>query len=160
MVFQTRSLISGLALTGCLMTASLAGADPVATAALVVRADFRVRTSLTVSSSVLQFVPEGDGVGAAARVDVKASARVRQGADVILLVEPQWTSADAPPGRVVQFEGVGEGMQRGVLMPGGRAVAGHWSGSGVHSGTVTFRLLEPAAVPDGPLPIQFLLAAP
>lgn len=155
---QPRSFVLGLALVGCLLLSSPAGAESL-TASLVVRAEFGVRTALTVSSSMLQFISDRDGSGATARVDVTASARTRRGADVMLLVEPQWAS-DMTAGNSVRFEGSGEGMLRGVLVPGERAVAAHWSGSGVHAGTVTFRLLEPAVAPSGPLPIQFLLAAP
>jgi hypothetical protein len=130
-----------------------------ASASVVVSAEFATRTSLKVSSQVLQFsVPTG---GEAARVDVdfSAAARTRSGGEVILLVEPFGPIEDGSEGvGEVTFAGEGQGASRGTLAVATATPVARWIGSGLRTGRLTFTLRAAAGLHT--VPVRFLLTAP
>ena len=142
------------------VTAPSAAADSAsASASVVVAAQFATRTSLKVSSEVLQFtVPTG---GEAARVDVNfsAAARTRSGGEVILLVEPLGPIEDGSEGAgEMTFVGEGQGASRGMLAVAGATPVARWTGSGLRTGRLTFTLRAAAGLHT--VPVRFVLTAP
>ena len=142
--------------------APLAGQE-LATARIVVSAQFSSRTSLTVSSRILHFDVADPAQPAVAAVEFEAAARTATGGDVVLSVEP--TRAIVGPGgaadveTAVTFEGDGEGTVAGALDPAAASVAGRWQGSGRRSGRLIFSL-RAAAPGNYTLPVRFVLSTP
>lgn len=134
------------------------GAD---TKSVVVTATFDSRTSLRVSSQLLQFdVVDGEAVAA---IDFSAGARTRSGGEVVLTVEPA-RAAEGPGGAAdvetsVTFAGEGDGTRSGALSSSSPAVAGRWNGSGLRTGRMVFSLRS-AAPGSYSLPVRFVLSTP
>jgi hypothetical protein len=150
-----------LALAGVLGLAapSLAADSTSASAAVVVNANFSTRTSLKVSSQVLQFaVPSGDETSRV-EVDFTAAARTRAGGEVILLVESFGPLDDGSAGATeVRFAGQGQGASGGMLAVNAATPVARWIGSGLRTGRVTFTMRAVAGLYT--VPVRFLLAAP
>src|SRR5215207_7929847 len=112
-----------LAVAGLVMAVSalpaVCGAEESATTSLAVTAQFSSRTSLKVSSQLLQFAVAAPGEAALAMVEFSAGARTRPAAEVVLTVEAV-RAVDGPGGAAdtetaVSFSGEGEGTIAGAL---------------------------------------------
>lgn len=154
-------------LVGVAITASLlAGPSPVsaadaATTSVVVTAQFSSRTSLRVSTDLLQFDVAAPNQPATAGVDFSAGARTHSGGEVLLSIE-QLGGIAGPGGASdvessVSFAGEGDGTLDGALV--GTAVAGRWTGSGLRQGRLVFAL-RAGASGNYLLPVRFILSAP
>lgn len=140
-----------------------AAAAETATASVSVSVLVTSRTSLKVSSDVVQFNVTEAGGGATASVDFSAGARVASGADVVLTVEPlrqvEGPGAAADVETAVTFEGDGDGLARGRLDTIRPTVAGRWQGSGLRHGRLSFTIRAHAAA-TYTLPLRFVLSTP
>lgn len=127
-----------------------------------VRVEVSSRTSLRVSSELLQFsILDGSGA-ATATVDFYAGVRVPGGSDVVLTVEPV-QSIEGPGGAAdvdatVAYSGEGQGLVSGQLT-GGPSVVGRWRGSGLRRGHLVFTL---HALPPGvyTMPVRLVVSTP
>jgi len=158
-----RALSCFVLLSAVLNVATMASADETASAALVVAATFNSRTSLNVSTDVLQFAVGESGEAPVATVDFCARARTTAGGQVVLSVESLQAVQD-PRGRAASesplaFSGVGEGTLSGTVAPTGLTVAGRWNGSGLRQGRLVFTLRTTAAG-EYSIPVRFVLSAP
>lgn len=151
-------LASAAAIVVCVAAPVRAGAT--ATASVTVSVDVASRTSLRVSTDVLQFDGAGTGAPVTAAVEFSAGARVPRGGDVMLTVEPQRSMADGAAGvePSITFEGEGDGTVAGVLS-GTPVVAGRWQGSGLRHGRVRFTL-HADSVGSYVVPVRFVLSTP
>jgi len=170
-VTRTVAILIGL-LVAFLTVASLQAADSV-TVPIAFHSTVAPSTSLHVSQSeLLVEVPAGSTATVyAGSIEFRALARTRTGGDVLLSVETDAVLAgpvDSPGGPAVadanaaslQFEGSGTGTLSGVLAQGTQQIVGRWSGSGLLTGTVQFRL-EGALTPGfHRIPLRFVLTAP
>ena len=153
-------LVSSLA--SCVYVALLAsppsveGAETKSSTVAVV-AGFGARTSLRVSSQILQFAVSDPDVPAVAVVEFSAGARTQPGGDVLLTVE-RLSSIDCPDEAAVTFTGDGPGSGAGGLAAAGPTIAARWTGSGLRSGRLTFLLR--AATGTYTIPLRFVLSTP
>lgn len=155
-----RSPASSLLLLLCFLH-SPAFADQTATQTVQARVQFQSRTSLTVSSNVLQFSHAGPQSPTVLTVDFTARARTGEDGEVVLTVEVLRAiegpgASDLEPD--LSFSGEGDGTRSGSLssLP---SIAGRWTGSGAHNGRLSFALR--AALPgDYTVPLRFVLSAP
>jgi hypothetical protein len=134
-----------------------------ATASVVVTAQFGSRTSLKVSSELLQFDVVTADQSALATVEFSAAARTRHGGEVVLTIER--VGAVSGPGGAADIETSltvsvsGSGGATGELDPSAQIVAGRWVGSGRRTGQLSFSLRS--AVPGAySVPVRFVLSAP
>jgi hypothetical protein len=154
------SLIVALAV---LLAPRGAAASESATATVTVTANFASRTSLKVSTELLQFeigAPPGEAI---AVVEFAAGARTHHGGEVVLTVEPM-RATEGPGGAAdvetsVRFAGEGEGTLSGALHPMSPTLAGRWIGSGRRTGRLTFALRARVAG-SYRLPVRFVLSTP
>lgn len=142
---------------------STAMAGESATASITVTAEFATRTSLKVSSQVLQFDLDNPDQPGLAAIDFAVGARTRIGGEVVLTVEPV-RSVVGPEGAAdiltsVTFSGTGLGTLAGALQESGTTVAGRWNGSGLRTGRLTFALRAPVSG-SYTLPVRFVLSTP
>jgi hypothetical protein len=157
-----RAFASALLATAAVTAAPSAGAlSDSATATLRMSIDVRSRTSLHVSTQVLQFHVTGPGVPATAVIDFSASSRTREGGEVLLAMDVmRGTPADMHgPGDLLTFRGHGEGLTAGALNGPGTAIVGRWMGSGRRSGRVSFALRARRAG-TYTLPVRLVLSCP
>jgi hypothetical protein len=121
------------------------------------------RTSLKVSTELLQFEISTPDQQAVAVVDFSAGARTHSGAVVMLTVEP--LRAITGPGgasdveTALTFGAQGDGLLSEVLQPSTPIVAGRWNGSGLRTGRVMFKL-RASATGHYTVPVRFVLSAP
>ena len=156
-----RSPASSLLLLLCFSDAP-AFADQTATQTVQARVQFQSRTSLTVSSSLLQFSHADPQSPTVLTVDFTAGARTELAGEVVLTVEVL-RAIEGPGGASdleldLSFSGEGDGTRSGSLssLP---SIAGRWTGSGAHRGRLSFALR--AALPgDYTVPLRFVLSAP
>jgi hypothetical protein len=160
-----RSPAFSLLLVLCLFApaAGPLSADQSAQRTLLARVEFQPRTSLTVSSSVLQFQQNDPDTTAVVTVDFTARARTGHAGEVVLTVESAH-GIEGPGGAsdieaVVSFAGEGGGTRAGVLGTGGPSVAGRWVGSGSRDGRIAFTL-RASAPGTYTVPLRFVLSAP
>ncbi len=138
-------------------------ADASASATVQVHVEVHARTVLRVSSYQLQFDLPAGGSSATAELQFSAAARTRRDGEVVLTVEPErWI--DGPGGAadvdaLVTFDGEGEGVSTGQLVPSAPSVAGRWMGSGKRDGRLRFTLRAGAAGAYQ-LPVRLVLTAP
>ena len=135
---------------------SVEGAESTSSSVAVV-AGFGTRTSLKVSSEVLQFAVSEPDAPAVAVIEFAAGARTQAGADVLLTVE-RLPGPDCPEQAAVTFLGDGPGTGAGTLPVAGATPVARWTGSGRRTGRLTFVLRAPAGTYN--LPIRFVLSAP
>ena len=138
-------------------------AQDVAHVSVQVHLDVAPRTSLKVSSQVLQFDVAQAGDRATAAIEFTAGARMATGADVVLSVEPVH-GLDGPGGAAdveaaLSFAGDGPGLLTGPLLAQTAAIVGRWQGSGLREGRVVFTL-RASASGVYTLPIRFVLSTP
>lgn len=134
-----------------------------ATASIAVTAEFASRTSLKVSSQVLNFDVRSAGETSVATVEFSAGARTRSGGDVLLTVEPL-RAMEGPGGAAdvdtsITFSGTGNGTVSGSLQPTSPVVAGRWTGSGLRTGQLTF-VLRTTVAGSYMVPVRFVLSTP
>ena len=148
-------------LFGVVGPAAVVCADGDATVAVSVHVSSR--TSLHVSTGVLEFnVPDG-GRSASAAIEFLAGARGPSGSEVVLNMEsPQPVQAPGGAADVdteITFAGEGAGMMSGTLATASASVAAAWHGSGQRHGRIVFTLH--ASTPGTyRLPIQLVLTTP
>ncbi len=121
------------------------------------------RTSLQVSTRLLQFVVDDPASAATASVDFTAAARVESGEGVVLSVEPL-SSVEGPGGAAdvdteVTFSGEGGGTRDGRLSSSAVAIAASWQGSGQRTGRLVFTL-HAAAAGVYTIPVRLVLSCP
>ncbi len=150
------------------LSVSMAGPDVClaaesATASVVVTAQFGSRTSLKVSTDLLQFDVTTADQSAVATVEFSAAARTRHGGEVVLTVEQ--VGPLSGPGGAADVETsltvsvLGNGGSTGELDPSAQIVAGRWVGSGRRTGQLAFSLRS--SVPGAySVPVRFVLSAP
>jgi hypothetical protein len=150
------------------LTVVTAGADVClaaesATASVVVTAQFASRTSLKVSTDLLQFDVTAPDQSAVATVEFSAAARTQHGGEVVLTVEQVGPlngpggAADVETSLMVSL--LGSGGSTGELDPSAQIVAGRWVGSGRRTGQLAFSLRS--SVPGAySVPVRFVLSAP
>ncbi len=153
-----RSLSTAVVTAAVLSVATVAFAES-ATTALVVSAAFNSRTSLNVSTDVLQFDVGSASDSAVTTVDFSARARTASGGQVVLSVERLDEVPQLHGQSSLTFSGVGDGTLSGAVAPTGLTVVSRWSGSGLWHGTMVFALRGRA--PGRYLvPVRFVLSAP
>ena len=160
---QTRVLALGFVALAAAASAPAASAQGTARATVQVSVDFATRTSLKVSSHLLQFDVREDGGSAVAAIDFTAGARMPSDAAVVLSVEPL-RGLDGPGGAAdaetaLSFSGEGAGLLAGTLRSPEGAVVGRWMGSGRREGRIVFTLRATASGHYA-LPVRFVLSAP
>jgi hypothetical protein len=142
---------------------SSAAASETATASVAVTATFNAKTSLKVSTQILQFEVTSPEREATAAVEFSAGARTRQSGEVVLTIEPD--HAILGPGGAadvdtsLRFAGDGDGIRSGALQSSQPTIAGLWRGSGLRKGRVVFAL-RAAAPGTYTLPVRFVLTLP
>lgn len=133
-----------------------------ANGSVVVTAQFASRTSLKVSTELLQFAVTTSDQSSVAIVEFSAAARTRQSGEVLLTVEQ--TGAVSAPGGAADVETsltvsvLGDGVS-GELHPSAPIVAGRWVGSGRRTGQLAFNLRSSVAGAYS-VPVRFVLSAP
>jgi len=145
------------------LPASAAAAEDHATTSVTVNVNLAPRTSLKVSSRMLQFDVTQPGEAATAALDFTAGARMPSGSDVVLTVEPL-RGLDGPGGAAdvetdLTFSGEGDGVLAGSIAMSQSTVVGRWQGSGLRAGRVIFKLRANAAG-NYSLPVRFVLSTP
>jgi hypothetical protein len=156
------ALVSGL-FAGISALPAVCVAEESATTSVAVTAQFSSRTSLKVSSQLLQFAVTAPGEAALATMEFSAAARTRPAGEVVLTVEAV-REIDGPGGAAdietaVTFSGEGEGTAAGALGTAAPSVAGRWSGSGLRTGRLTFALRS-AVTGSYSVPLRFVLSTP
>jgi len=156
-------LPGALAAIALVATATVLSAEQTDSKSVTITAQIGSRTSLKVSSQLLQFDVTEPGRDAMATVDFSAGARTRQGEEVVLTIEPM-RAIEGPGGAAdvdtaLTFTGHGEGTLSGALDPIAPTVAGRWHGSGLRTGRMTFALRADAAGTYH-LPVRFVLSTP
>jgi hypothetical protein len=153
-----RSFINAFAITLLLAPAADAGAaEESASASITVHVHFASRTSLTVSTEVLQFTVGNITETATATLDYSAAARTDAGAAVTLSFEV----LDDPrgPGAAIVSSINDEAGTTIDVAASTPAVSRQWVGSGIRTGRMTFALR--ARKPGQYMvPIRFTLTAP
>ena len=153
-----RHFLLTLAVVLALAAPSAAADSASASASVVVNAQFSTRTSLKVSSQLLQFAVGADDQAPSVAVDFSAAARTHSGGEVMLLIEPLGGMDDGEGSTEMTFVGEGQGTSRGALAAGGLTPVARWTGSGLRTGRLTFTLR--AAAGRYLVPVRFLLTAP
>src|SRR5262245_30215377 len=152
-------LVSSFVSFGCVALLAtppgVEGAESTSSTVAVV-AGFGTRTSLKVSSQVLQFAVTEPDAPAVAVIEFSAGARTQTGGDVLLTIE-RLPSTERPEARAVTFVGDGSGTGRGTLGAASTVVA-RWTGSGLRTGRLTFVLR--AAPGTYTVPVRFVLSTP
>src|SRR4029453_12084998 len=119
---------------GLLTVAVHASAAETACSSVTVVATFSSRTTLHVSSDVLQFDVVNADAPASASVDFVAAARTHDGGPVVLSIEPVRQMGSGGAASSLSFSGDGAGTKSGALSVDTPTVAGQWIGSGVRRG--------------------------
>jgi hypothetical protein len=144
---------------GLLTVAVHASAAETACSSVTVVATFSSRTTLHVSSDVLQFDVVNADAPASASVDFVAAARTHDGGPVVLSIEPVRQMGSGGAASSLSFSGDGAGTKSGALSVDTPTVAGQWIGSGVRRGRLVFAL-RTTALGTHVVPIRFVLTAP
>jgi len=144
---------------GLLTVAVHASAAETACSSVTVVAAFSSRTTLHVSSDVLQFDVVNADAPASASVDFVAAARTHDGGPVVLSIEPVRQMGSGGAASSLSFSGDGAGTKSGALSVDTPTVAGQWIGSGVRRGRLVFALRSPTPG-NHVVPIRFVLSAP
>jgi hypothetical protein len=108
-----RCLFPAGVVAGLLMVAVNASAAETACASMTVVATFSSRTTLQVSSDLLEFNVVSADVPATASVDFLAAARTHAGGPVVLSIEPVHPASSAARFSSLTFNGDGVGTRSG-----------------------------------------------
>ena len=133
----------------------LSASSDTTTRSILAHAQVAARSSLIVSSELLQFQVTEPGHAATATVDYVAGVRTHAGTEVLLTVE----TTTALDGTNVSFANLGEGGARGAITTMRPVIAGRWIGSGRRTGRIAFSLLAGTAGVYS-VPVRFVLSAP
>jgi hypothetical protein len=127
------------------------------TQSVTATATFGPRTSLQVSSQVLQFHITDASIPVEVSVDFAAGARTRIGGDVRLVVDVTDPVEVRPgtTGQALTIVGGTAGTIAGTLAQDAPVVAARWLGSGLRTGRVTFRLHAAPGRYD--IPVRFVV---
>jgi hypothetical protein len=148
-----------LAGVGLLIVAVNASAAETACSSVTVVATFSSRTTLQVSSDLLEFNVISADAPATASVDFLAAARTHAGGPVVLSIEPVHQASSEGVVSSLTFNGDGVGTKSGSVTADAPTVAGQWIGSGVRSGRLVFAL-QSTTMGNHVVPIRFVLTAP
>ena len=146
-------------LASCAGHVRVGAASDTITRAVLARAEVATRTSLSVSSPLLQFTVPDPARPAVATVDFVAGVRTHAGAEVVLTVETATLPEAAGRESSLTFAGDGDGTLGGAMVPSQSAIVGRWVGSGRRSGRIAFALQAPAAGTYR-VPLRFVLSVP
>lgn len=124
---------------------------------VAVVAGFGTRTSLKVSTEILQFAVSDPDQPSVAVIEFSAGVRTQTGADVLFTVQ-RLPSMECPDGAAVTFAGEGLGTIGATLDSMAPTIAARWTGSGLRTGRLTFVLH--AAPGTYAVPVRFVLSAP
>jgi hypothetical protein len=122
------------------------GARPATGQQAAITASVRVqpRTSLTTSTQILTFHVVAADEDAFAELDFEAAARAGADRTVLLTIDPPEASDDGQgPGAfdgTLRFHRDGGGTSEGIVDPIGPTTLARWTGGGVRSGRIEFRL--------------------
>ncbi|HEU4935543.1 MAG TPA: hypothetical protein VFT39_03750 [Vicinamibacterales bacterium] len=152
-------MFSVLVVAGLLTVAVHASAAETACSSVTVIATFSSRTTLQVSSDLLQFDVVNADAPASASVDFVAAARTHAGGPVVLSIEPVRPMGSGGAAASLSFSGDGAGTKSGALSVDTPTVAGQWIGSGVRRGRLVFALRS-TTPGNHVVPIRFVLSAP
>jgi hypothetical protein len=152
-----RFLFPAGVVAGLLIVAVNASAAETACRSVTVVATFSSRTTLQVSSDLLEFNVTSADAPATASVDFVAAARTHAGGPVVLSIEPVHQASSEVAS--LTFNGDGGGTRAGSVTADAPTVAGQWTGSGVRRGRLVFALRS-TALGNHALPIRFVLSAP
>ena len=138
-----------------------AAAQSVAHASVAIKADLALRTSLKVSSELLQFdVAQGT---ATTTIEFSAGARTPSQGEIVLSVEPlrglSGPGGAADVDAAITVSGDGEGLLSTRLDSTSTTVVGRWHGSGLRQGRLLFTLNATAAGSYS-MPVRFVLSTP
>ena len=139
--------------------ARLDAASDTTTRTVMAHAEVASRTSLSVSSQVLQFTVADPAQPALATVDFVAGVRTHAGAEVVLTVETATVPGAIGGESRLTFSGDGGGTLGGAMVPTQSAIVGRWVGSGRRAGRIAFSLRAPAAGTYS-VPLRFVLSVP
>ncbi len=154
-----RFLFPAVVVAGLLIVAVNASAAETACSSVTVVATFSSRTTLQVSSDLLEFNVASADAPATASIDFLAAARTHAGGPVVLSIEPVHQPSSEAAVSSLTFSGDGVGTRSGSVTADAPTVAGHWIGSGLRRGRLVFALRSPA--PGNHLvAIRFVLSAP
>ena len=154
-----------VALTAASVLASSAGharldaASDTTTRTVMAHAEVGSRTSLTVSSQVLQFTVADPAQPALAAVDFVAGVRTQAGAEVVLTVETAAVPRASGGESRLTFSGDGGGTLAGAMVPAQSAIVGRWVGSGRRAGRIAFAF-HAQAPGTYSVPLRFVLSVP
>ena len=144
------------------VTASSAAQD-IARATVSVNAQFAPRTSLKVSSELLQFDLARPGDAAPAAIEFSAGARTPSQGEIVLSVEPlrglSGPGGAADVDATITVSGEGDGLIPTRLDSTRTTVVGRWHGSGLHHGRLVFTLNATTAGTHS-MPVRFVLSTP
>jgi len=138
-------------------------AQSVAHASVSVQAQFTPRTSLKVSSEMLQFDVAQTGGTATAAIAFSAGARTPSQGEIVLTVEPL-RGLSGPGGAAdvdasISVTGEGNGVLSTRIDSTRTTVVGRWHGSGLRQGRLVFTLSAPVAGAYS-MPVRFVLSTP
>ena len=153
-----RLMFPACVVAGLLIVAVNASAAETACGSVTVVATFSSRTTLQVSSDLLQFDVFSADAPATASVDFLAAARTHAGGPVMLSIEPMGQSGSIA-GAALSFTGDGHGLKSGTIAADSLTIAGEWNGSGVRRGRLMFALRS-TTLGSHIVPIRFVLTAP
>lgn len=150
-------------LTVALSLGSASPANAQASTSVGVAAEFGSRSSLRVSSQLLEFQIADPTLPATAVVDFAAGVRTAAGAPVVLSVEPL-RAVDGPGGAAdvevaLSFATQAEGAQAGPVNGTRPVPVARWTGGGFRQGRVLFQL-RAAAPGSYVVPVRFVLSTP
>jgi hypothetical protein len=150
-----------LALVAGLLTVAVnASAADTAYGSVTVVATFSSRTTLQVSSDLLQFDVTNADAPAIAAIDFVAAARTHASAQVVLSVEAVGPSRGPQMfDPTITFTGEGEGTKAGAVSSETPTIAGEWVGSGVRRGRLVFALRANTSG-NYTVSVRFVLTAP
>ena len=139
--------------------ARLDAASDTTSRTLMAHAEVASRTSLSVSSQVLQFTVLDPAQPALATVDFVAGVRTHADAEVVLTVETATVPGASSGDSRLTFSGNGGGTLGGAMVPAQSAIVGRWVGSGRRAGHIAF-VLHAQATGTYSVPLRFVLSVP
>ena len=139
--------------------ARLDASSDTTTRTMIAHAEVSSRTSLSVSSRVLQFTVPNPAQPSVATVDFVAGVRTHAGAEVVLTVEVTAMPGTGVGENRLTFSSDGAGMLGGSMTPTQSVIVGRWVGSGRRTGRIAFALQAETAGSYS-VPLRFVLSVP
>jgi hypothetical protein len=144
------------------LSARAPAAEEIGSRHITMNVSLAARTSLKVSSRVLQFDVTRPDEAATAALEFAAGARMPAGCDVVLTIEPLQAVVDGTVAAAVtdlRFVGEGTGMLSGSIAADRSTIVARWQGSGLREGRLLFTLRARAAGSYS-LPVRLVLSTP